>query len=357
MEMAYLDNWPQARERWIGWWEGEEYERPLMRVTAPNGRQPRDIPAPATLEQRWTDPEYVAAAHAEHMRCTYWGGEGIPAHFVNLGPSIMAAYLGAPLHLMETTTWPSPIVDDWDACELRFDETNRWWQATKQLTAACVEASGGSYAVGITDLGGPEDILSYLRGPERLCLDLLERPEAVKHRLAWVVGLWRQLYDELWEITRRATSGSTGWMRAWSPGRFYPLQCDFSCMISPAMFEGFVVPGLERLTEWLDHSIYHWDGPGALQHLEALLDLPHLDAIQWTPGEGNPPVSEWPEQLIRVQRRGKLLYLFVGADEVKRLLEFLSPRGLFLETSCGSVEEANDLLRMAVAWSKDAPRR
>lgn len=357
MEMHYLDNWPEVRERWLGWWAGEEYERPLMRVTAPNGQEPRPLPPPATLEQRWTDPTYVAANYAEQMRCTYWGGEGIPAHFPNLGPSIMAAYLGAPLHLMETTTWPSPIVDDWDTFELRFHETNRWWQTTKELTAACVEASGGNYAIGITDLGGVEDVLSYLRGPEPLCLDLIECPDVVKRHLAVIADLWMRLYDELWEITKQATSGSTGWMRAWSPGRFYPLQCDFSCMISTQMFEEFVVPGLERLTEWLDHSIYHWDGPGALQHLDALLDLPHLDGIQWTPGAGNPPVSQWPEQLTRIQQRGKLLYLFAGPEEVKRLLEFLSPRGLFLETSCGSVEDAEALLRMAVEWSKDAPRR
>ncbi|MFQ6133793.1 MAG: hypothetical protein ACE5R4_17255, partial [Armatimonadota bacterium] len=357
MEMRYLDNWTYARERWIGWWRGEEYERPLMRVTAPNGQRPRRLPPASSLEQRWTDPDYVAAAHAENMRCTYWAGEGIPAHVVNLGPSIMAAYLGAPLHLMETTTWPDPIVDDWDQYEPHFDQGNRWWQATKRITEACVEASGGSYAVGITDLGGAEDVISYLRGPERMCLDVLERPEVIKRHLDWVIDLWMRLYDELWAITRRATSGSTGWLRAWSPGRYYPLQCDFSCMISAQMFEDLVIPGLERLTRWLDHSIYHWDGPGALQHLDALLDLPHLDGIQWTPGAGNPTVSHWPDQLIRIQRRGKLLWLFLSPAEVKRVLEYLSPRGVFIETSCGSMQEADDLLRMAVAWSQDAPRR
>ncbi len=355
--MRYMEDWPRVRELWLGYWAGEEFERPLMRVTAPNGQQPRAIPDPAGLEERWTDPEYVAAVHAERMRCTYWGGEGFPAHFVNLGPTIMASYLGAPLNLMETTTWPHPIVDDWDTCELHFDESNRWWRATKAVTTACVEASGGNYAVGLTDLGGADDVLSYLRGPERLCVDLIERPEVIRERLAWVLELWFRLYDELWAITKRSMDGSTAWIRAWSPGRFYSLQSDFSCMISAPMFEEFVIPCLERQTEWLDHSIYHWDGPGALQHLDALLDLPHLDGIQWTPGAGNPPVCEWPEQLTRIQERGKRLYLFVGADEVEQLLEFLSPRGLFLETSVGSVEEAEDLLRMAVEWSKDARRR
>ena len=85
--------------------------------------------------------------------------------------------------------------------------------------------------------------------------------------------------------------------------------------------------------------------------------MPHLDGIQWTPGAGNPPVSQWPEQLIRIQERGKRLWLYLGPDEVKRVLEYLSPRGVFIETACGSVQEADDLLRMAVEWSRDAPRR
>ena len=356
-EMRYMEDWPRAREWWLGYWAGEEFERPLMRVTAPNGQEPRQVPAPATLEDRWTDPEYVAAVNAERMRCTYWGGEGFPAHFVNLGPTIMASYLGAPLNFLETTTWPHPVVEDWDEYELHFDEDDRWWRTTKAVTEACVAAAGANYAVGITDLGGADDVLSYLRGPERLCVDLLERPDVIRDRLSWVLDLWFRLYAVLQAITERAAGGSTAWMRAWSPGRFYPLQSDFSCMISAPMFEEFVIPCLERQTQWLDHTIYHWDGPGALHHLDALLDLPHLDAIQWTPGAGNPPVCEWPEPLIRIQERGKRLYLFVSAHEVKRLLEFLSPRGVFLETSVGSVDEAEDLLRLAVHWSKDAPRR
>jgi hypothetical protein len=75
------------------------------------------------------------------------------------------------------------------------------------------------------------------------------------------------------------------------------LQCDFSAMIGPEMFGEFMVPVLDEMTRRLDYSMYHWDGPGAIPHLDHLLSIENLDIIQWTPGAGEPPTWDkvwWP---------------------------------------------------------------
>ena len=65
---------------------------------------------------------------------------------------------------------------------------------------------------------------------------------------------------------------------------------DFSAMISPDMYRQFMVPVLNAMCPRFDHCMYHWDGPGAVEHLDAMLTVSDLDMIQWTPGAGAEPV-------------------------------------------------------------------
>ena len=67
------------------------------------------------------------------------------------------------------------------------------------------------------------------------------------------------------------------------------------------MFLEFVVPELESLSEYLDYMVFHLDGPDEIKHLETLLDMPFIDAIQWVPGVGNPTASQWLDMLKKIQ--------------------------------------------------------
>jgi 5-methyltetrahydrofolate--homocysteine methyltransferase len=57
-------------------------------------------------------------------------------------------------------------------------------------------------------------------------------------------------------------------------------------MISPEMCRRFVVPALEYEASCLKHNIYHYDGIGALTHLDDILAIQSIDGIQWVPGAG-----------------------------------------------------------------------
>ncbi|HEX7541596.1 MAG TPA: hypothetical protein VF352_05645 [Anaerolineales bacterium] len=60
-------------------------------------------------------------------------------------------------------------------------------------------------------------------------------------------------------------------------------------MISPKMFERFVLPDLETCCAAMDHALYHLDGKGQLVHVDTLLSTPRLRGIQWVPGYSKPP--------------------------------------------------------------------
>ena len=78
------------------------------------------------------------------------------------------------------------------------------------------------------------------------------------------------------------------WMRIWSDRPAVDLQSDVSCLVSRELFDEYFLPFIEQQTAWAERTVYHLDGPGAIRHLDSLLALPRLTAIQWVPGAGAP---------------------------------------------------------------------
>lgn len=359
MEFRSKPDWEKARARIEAWWEGEILDRAVIAVTASNGRPFAEVPAPVTMVERWTNPDYLIARQKARVDATYFGGESFPMLFVNLGPSVASAYLGCELVFAENTVWQEkPVIQSWDTWRpFVFDPQNRWWKQTLSITRQAIEELDGYSFVSLTDLGVATDILSHLRGPQQLLLDTLENRYDVEWALAQITSFWFRWYEELLEITQARQEGSCGWLGAWSPKRTYPLQCDFSCMISPQTFRWMVMPEMERTVGRLDHPIYHLDGPDAICHLDALGELPHLKAIQWVPGDGNPSPRHWPKLLRRILAMGKSVHVNMPAEDVEPLIDEVGPKGLFISTGVGTQEEAEALIRTVEAASARAVGR
>ena len=353
--MLYKEDWLLSQERLKAWWEHELIDRAVIQVTSPRWEVER-----LAEWDNWgfarnpSHPEVTISGFESWCAQTYFGGEAYPNLWVNLGPGIMGAYLGASPRFLARTVWFETPRAWKDLEELEFDPENEWWQLTKRITSRALEAGEGKFCVGITDLGGITDIAASLRGSKSLVLDLFRHPNKVKDLSSWILKLWHRYYDELQGIMEETMDGSSAWMGIWSPKRWYPIQCDFSAMISPKQFEEFALPYLREQCRRLDHTIYHWDGPGQIPHLDLLLSIPELDGIQWTPGAGQPPPDSprWFPLYKRIQERGKLLVLLgVSKESVKRLLSELSPRELLMRTQCDSEEEARNLLEEVQSWT------
>ena len=115
---------------------------------------------------------------------------------------------------------------------------------------------------------------------------------------------------------------------------------------SQALFEEFVLPYLNRQANFLGRAIYHLDGPGELPHLDYILEIEKINAIQWTAGAGNADIgsSDWYELYHKMQQKGKgIVLLGVQPGDVTRLLRELEPGGLYLSTACETPDEAKRL--------------
>lgn len=350
--MLYKENWNSTENKLKAYWHQENEGRCLLNVTAFRNKKlesPRIFSKDrdGSIENYWLDTEKIINRHIEYFENISFEVESIPYLNVTLGPGSIASYLGAPIHFSERTAWFDRIIQDWDKVRIQFDENNEWWKKTKEITAQAVVEGKGKFLVGVADLGGAADILAHLRGSEELCFDLLDDPDEIKKDRDMVMKIWFYCIDELYKITQDCQEGSIDWMGLWAPDLHHSLQCDFSALISPITFEEFFIPEIRELCRRLPYSLYHLDGPDAVRHLDLLLDIKELNAIQWVPGAGQSRAVKWIPLLKKIQMCGKSLWIAALPEDVEDLLKELSPKGLYIniENTFENIEEAMNFIK------------
>lgn len=352
--MLYKPDFEQACERMNAWWHQEVLDRVCIQVTAPQPNRVEPL-QPRDLQQRWLDMDYVLAATETRIRGTYHAGEAFPMLMPNLGPDAFAAYLGAELIFADTTTYVKPLITSWDEIpSLEFDVSAAWWQKMESMCLQALEYARGKFFVSLPDGHGGPDALAALRKPQNLCMDLVDHPDQVLAALERLDNANLAYHDRLFEIFHEYQDGGTGFVPAWGPGRTATSQCDFLALIGPQMGERFIRRSIACETEALDRSVFHLDGPDALVHLDMLLQIPGINAIQWVPGSGNPTAHHWLPYLKRIQQAGKGLWLTAsGPQEVELLVRQLKPGGLMINTSVATPQEADELVAKVAGWTTE----
>ena len=98
--------------------------------------------------------------------------------------------------------------------------------------------------------------------------------------------------------------------------------------------------------EYLDYSIYHLDGVEALQHLDLLLEIPKLNAIQWVSGARfeKESISRWFPLYQKIQAKKKSIIVYPKVEEIPLVLKNLKPEGLLIQVGCSSEDEARAVM-------------
>lgn len=353
--IRFKDDITEAQERVNLWWDNKRADRPLIQIYAPREKPVFEIPSmePSSIHDFWTNPSAVLPRMLNIMGSTFYGGEAFPVIQPMSGNivSITCKYLGSPnRYIDENTTWSEPIIEDWNLCpSLEFDETNEWWNITLNLMEACAEAIRKydlECYMALPDLNGPTEILSGLRNPEKLCMDLILEPDRVLSAARKVQDAWFKSWKGTSDIAHQF-GGYFTWMGVWSDVPSIDLQSDFSTLISPDMFEEFINPFIKEQSEFFSRSIFHLDGPDMIRHLDILLQNDSINAIQWIQGAGAGRVSEWIDLMKRIQAGGKSLFLYCEEDEVEFLCDNLESQGLMMVVKeCTSEKKARGLLEI-----------
>lgn len=296
------------------WWEGK-LGRPLAAVTLYDAHpQERIVQTPLLSQATCADfshsPEDIIDALDAHLSRQEFMGDAFPMiNFDSFGPGVLAAMCGAKLDNSSGRVWFFPDQErEIGDIHVKYDPENMWSKRIKAIYRAGHERWNGLVKMGFPDLGGVLDVAATLRGSENLLIDMIDEPDEVVRLAREIETAWREAYEDF----RRALAPQgayTHWSGLMSTDTSYIVQCDVSYMIGKKMFDRFVLETIRNDTKQLHHTIYHLDGVGELNHLDSILSLPDLNAVQWQFGDGKPGPMHWLDVYRKILDAGKLIMI------------------------------------------------
>lgn len=297
------------------WWQGK-LDRSLVRgVVEQVYPKPYDAPAPILNQSNchdfsWT-PEQIIDALDSDLSTKEFIGDGYPVvDFACYGPGVLAAFCGAKLDNSSGRVWFFPPVEDPELSQVhvKYDPNNVWSRRIKDIYRAGLERWNGSVIMGFPDLGGVMDVVASMVGTENLLYAIVDEPEEVERLVKETQAAWYEAYNDFAEVLK-PQGAYTDWNGLLSRDPAYVIQCDFCYMISPKMFSRFVLPTLQEDARRLTNTIYHLDGIGELPHLDQILAIPELNAVQWVYGTGQPGPYAWVDVYQKIINAGKQIMI------------------------------------------------
>ena len=334
MPIEHIPDYEKRLARQEAFWHNEILDRPMVWITVPKTKNvvpwPKDNTYPRHRD-RWMDSQRIAELAVARALNTDWLGDSLPTAPTNLGPEVFSAFFGQEMEYTEGTSWSVPILHDWkDAPKVRFNPDNFYYKKLKEITQTLLDAGRGKFYTGLTDFHPGGDCLAAWRDPENLAIDMIEHVDDVKRMLTYVDQVYCQVYDDFRNMLVSHDQAITCWLGFVSARKWYVPSNDFSCMISKKMFDDVFLPGIAAECRFYEASIYHLDGPTALQHLDSLLSIPELNAIQWVYGAGHGRATDWLHVYKKIQAAGKGMQIWAQPDEVDTIMENLRPQGVWL---------------------------
>ncbi len=326
MSVCIKDDWNISIERFRKWWNHKgivlgswvinqyvENENPLFKYNFPH---------------RWIKEYHQTLMEQEYP------GDTLPAANIEIGPGSLSLYLGAEPNYSNGTIWYKRGFSSLqDVPEIYFDDKNKWWIKTKSLLEKSISYGGKNYFIGMPDLAENWDVLASLIGTSELLMAMVENPGLVKKKLEQIFSAYKNVFQKIYDYIKVNTEMIFWAFSLWGEGRTAKVQCDGSAMFSREMFEDFVMPSLVKQCDWLDNSMYHLDGTQAIKHLDSILSIESLDAVEWTPQHGIESGADprWYPMYKKILDSGKSIQLLItDISRIDELFKSLGANGIYL---------------------------
>jgi len=350
-DVTLKPDFEKVHERYEAWWANSSLgDRPI--VTAREIRR-ADAPPPPGADrprgEREFDPNWQVANAEWSLAAYHRPAETLPVVWPDFANSlaIPAVFAGATLNYRPETTWVMEMPDVYDRELPDFSTGHPVFWSLNEALRRMGEKLGGKALLTAPYLMDSLTTLSLLRGAERLCIDLFERPDDVKRVVRHLDRVALDAHAAFYKTLEDAGHAETvTWADVYSPGKLEMLQCDFCVNISPAMFDEFALPSLRTWSEYFDCGCYHLDGEEQYRFIDRFCSLAGVQSIQWQPGDMNRRPMKYLRYLEDIRRRGRAVWVMGFDTETPvELTRAMGPDGLmFYMRDVPSIEEVHRMI-------------
>ncbi len=350
-------NWEETKQRFDDWWNhkglllgswGPGVMTTKIHEECPEPEPPRDH------RQRHCDADWIARNTRFKMTRRAWPAEILPSGWPHVGTLPLVTYLGGMADYSLHNVWYKECMtslNDWP--EFKFDPEHPEVKQLEGIVRETKRLAKDNYFVSMPAMLGGIDVLAETRGTGEMLLELLDDPEGIHKRLVQIQDIYEIAFDRMYDMIKHDDGGMCfGFFMLYGKGKTGLCQCDSGLMISPPMFDEFVIPYLKRQINFLDHAMFHVDGSGALIHLDSLLKIPELQAIEYTPDPNVPDAADpmWFPYYKKILDAGKSIWVAnLKKHQVVPVLEAIGGEGVYC--SINGVDE-NDMIELAKATDK-----
>jgi hypothetical protein len=355
IELKLKPDFLECMNRIYAWLQGEIVDRPPVRFSAHN--EEYDVVSQnqsnwKSLKERWMDTRFQVDHYIESIQNKKFLGETFPIFWPNLGPNVYSAFYGADMTFGEVTSWIEHYVDDYDKLDtMRFSKGNIYFQKLVEMTQYALEKCEGECLVGYTDLHPGIDCVDALRGTENVCLDMYMNKDNLDRLIKLSMQDFENIYNYFDQMLKEKKQLSVSWMGIPCFGKMHIPSCDFSAMISNDTFKEYELPILLEEVKMMDVNIFHLDGKDVARHIDDILAVDEIQAIQWVQGVGlDQPIMQWLPFIKKIQAAGKSVIVDLTVNELEEFISKMDPKRLYLCISTNDYDEQEKILDRIKKW-------
>lgn len=241
------------------------------------------------------------------------------------------AYLGSKLFVSSKTktVWTTQYERLPDSVEeMQSQLKPEWREKLVHCTNANLKALQAQLFISESLLRGPADCLEAIIGATEMCLWILDDPKKVATFMDWITERVIELHKAQLNVMPRYHGGTFNRYRIWGAGENIVTQADVSNLMSPYHFRYLFVPAYQKLLKCFDTTTIHFHSC-AFQHVDALMEIEELDAIEWGMDPTGPTLEDMIPVFNQILEKKCVILMNIRADEeVKMLLDKLPHEGL-----------------------------
>ena len=344
----------ECMKRIYAWYDHQVIDRVPIRFAAHNAEYNvvDDVNRWPSQKARWYDAEYQVDRGIDIVEHSSFLGETFPLYWPNLGPNVFAAMFGSKLDFGDVTSWAAPCVEDSDDMDgFGFDPDNEYLKKLNEMTDLALEKCRNKCLVGYTDMHPGLDFADAILGTENLLCSCLEEPELVKEIIDRSTEPFFKVMDDFHKKLFDHGQLSVTWMQIPSYEGVHLPSCDLSTMTSDSLFRELALPAILNEVAHFKHNIFHVDGKGVARHIDAILDIPEIQAYQWVQGVGDDlPIMQWVPFIQKIQSHGKSVLVDLKLHELDEFMEAVRPEGILLCMDESDAEVQQQVLDKLLTW-------
>jgi len=352
--MTAFGNDPSKIARYRVFWERSEARRPLVGFSLVGWFPVREFAAckawgsPDSVTPQMIDPAAFLPDHLRMLREGEWTGDDLIRGACPGQVAIpwLPAIAGCKMRLLPDNMLGEERRLSLDqVASLELDRENPWFLKYLEFGEALVRAANGQFPVSHSAEVGPTDLLGLLRGHTRCILDLMDSPELASAALRRMAGFFYEIQQGFWD---RMPLFEGGYFDAqyslWAPRPIMRLQEDATAVYSPALYRQLVQPVDRALAARFPCSFMHLHSTSMFL-LDAFLEIAEIACFEINKDALGPSAAAMIPHYRKVQAAGKPLVIrgSFDSEDLRRLLDALDPRGLFLNLMVERAAEVEEL--------------